>query len=269
MKPSVELNLLLILLEEYNLPVSKELASAISERFKDFPGSAPSSLSVSTPEDTTLDIDLPSNADVTAQNKYILQFCYRMLTHFSGALSPQENDICHLLLVENSREFAKEKHQTDEARVRQIFVRSIRKITKEFHRSLTEVDDLLSEINKLKTRNGLLEQRIKAGGAEKNDELRNKLQNLCYPATKLLTQPISDYPFSSRTINSLLAAKKETMKDFLTLSKNDLLSLKGLGKRGIQEMEAYFSRYNLSFGMTYYDIVSALYQFNKDNFPSD
>ena len=55
----------------------------------------------------------------------------------------------------------------------------------------------------------------------------------------LTDMKIRDLPFSSRTRNALLYAKIETFNDIISKSKSDLSKIRGLGKKGIEEIEDF------------------------------
>jgi DNA-directed RNA polymerase subunit alpha len=77
---------------------------------------------------------------------------------------------------------------------------------------------------------------------ERNPE-SNKLSSV-------LARPIADLELSVRAKNCLDGANVQTLKDLVTLSENDVMNLKNLGKTSLTEIKAKLAECGLSLGMT-------------------
>ena len=214
-----------------------------------------------------VDFDIPENADTTTRNKYILQFCYGMLSEYKDALDDRERDICNMLLVENRRRKASEEYQITEERVRQIYVKSIKKISNAHNSALQELKALRLENEELKRRNYLLEKEMKNTSNIDNVLSLQELENgLCYNAKRLLALPNAELPFSNRTSNILKAAKVEYFKDIPQLTLEEVQKFRNCGRKTITELREFMSKYSLDFGMTYEDIVICMSKFDDGDF---
>ena len=214
--------------------------------------------------------EIPDNADVTIQNKYILQFCYGILSDFSDALSSKEKDICEKLLVENARGRASDKYNLSRERIRQIFVKSVNKISTAYHDSMKKLRELKNENEEIKRRNYLLEQEIKnSKNLENVDSLQKRTSKLCFNARRLLDQPISNLPLSVRTVNSLRYARLGSLKEVVQLDKNELIKIKNFGMKSYVEMKDYLSKFNLEFGLSYNEIITRMSFFTDTDITSE
>ena len=100
MTPIEELDLLLTLIRKYDLPLSPILEYAVTEKKEENSSNMPveeeenddcSTTSESIEETGSsiiniTDFNIPENADTTTRNKYLMQFCYGILSEFKGAL---------------------------------------------------------------------------------------------------------------------------------------------------------------------------------------
>ena len=172
MTPIEELDLLLTLIRKYDLPLSPILEYAVTEKKEENTSDVPveveynedssdaseSNGETRPPSINIVDFDIPENADTTTRNKYLLQFCYGILFEFKDALTDREKGICNTLLVENRRRRASDEYHITEERVRQIFIKSIKKISHAHNSAMQELDALRKENEELKRRNYLLER---------------------------------------------------------------------------------------------------------------
>jgi hypothetical protein len=281
MTPVDELDLLLKLIRKYDLPLSPILEYAVTEKKEENSSNMPiieegnedslgTSESIEGTEATSInvvDFDIPENADTTTRNKYILQFCYGMLSEYKDALDDRERDICNMLLVENRRRKASEEYQITEERVRQIYVKSIKKISNAHNSALQELKALRLENEELKRRNYLLEKEMKNTSNIDNVLSLQELENgLCYNAKRLLALPNAELPFSNRTSNILKAAKVEYFKDIPQLTLEEVQKFRNCGRKTITELREFMSKYSLDFGMTYEDIVICMSKFDDGDF---
>ncbi|HUR26629.1 MAG TPA: DNA-directed RNA polymerase subunit alpha [Planctomycetota bacterium] len=68
--------------------------------------------------------------------------------------------------------------------------------------------------------------------------------------SSMLARPIADLELSVRAKNCLDGANVQTLKDLVTLSENDVMNLKNLGKTSLTEIKAKLAECGLSLGMT-------------------
>jgi DNA-directed RNA polymerase subunit alpha len=68
--------------------------------------------------------------------------------------------------------------------------------------------------------------------------------------SSMLARPIADLELSVRAKNCLDGANVQTLKDLVTLSENDVMNLKNLGKTSLTEIKAKLAEVGLSLGMT-------------------
>ena len=283
MTPIEELDLLLKIIRKYDLPLSPILEYAVTEKKEEntsyipveveennissntdesFEGTEPTNINI-------VDFDIPDNADTTTRNKYILQFCYGILSEYKDALDDRERDICNSLLVENRRRRASEEYQITEERVRQIYVKSIKKISHAHNSAMQELKALRQENEELKRRNYLLEKEMKnASNLDNVLSLQELEDSLCNNAKRLLIQPNAELPFSNRTTNILRTAKVEYFKDIPQLTLEEVQKFKNCGKKTIKELREFMSKYSLDFGMTYKDILYCMSKFVDGDFES-
>lgn len=281
MTPIEELDLLLTLIRKYDLPLSPILEYAVTEKKEENSSNMPveeeenddcSTTSESIEETgpsiiNITDFNIPENADTTTRNKYLMQFCYGILSEFKGALDDRERTICNTLLVENRRRKASEEYQITEERVRQIFVKSIKKISQAHNAAMQELEVLRKGNEELKRRNYLLEKELKnKSNLDKVLSLQELEDSLCYNAKRLLAQPNAELPFSNRTTNILRTAKIEYFKDIPQLTLEEVQKLRNCGRKTITELREFMSKYSLDFGMTYEGIVSCMSKFVDGDF---
>ena len=283
MTPIEELDLLLTLIRKYDLPLSPILEYAVTEKKEENASTAPVeeeenecfSESSESIEDTgsasinIVDFDIPENADTTTRNKYLMQFCYGILSEFKDALTDREKSICNTLLVENRRRRASDEYHITDERVRQIFIKSIKKISEAHKSAMQELEALRHENEELKRRNYLLEREMKkASNLDNVLSLQELEDSLCYNAKRLLAHPNAELPFSNRTTNILRAAKVEYFRDIPQLTLEEVQKFRNCGRKTITELREFMSKYSLDFGMTYEDIVICLSKFVDSDFDS-
>ena len=283
MTPIEELDLLLTIIRKYDLPLSPILEYAVTEKKEENASimtmEDEENVLFSTPSEPSEEIgsasinivgfDIPENADTTTRNKYLMQFCYGILSEFKDALTEREKGICNTLLVENRRRRASDEYHITEERVRQIFIKSIKKISHAHNSAMHELDALRKENEELKRRNYLLEREMKnASNLDNVLSLQELEDSLCYNAKRLLAQPNAELPFSNRTTNILRAAKVEHFKDIPQLTLEEVQKFRNCGRKTITELREFMSKYSLDFGMTYKDIVSCMSKYVDDDFDS-
>ncbi|MCB9914412.1 MAG: DNA-directed RNA polymerase subunit alpha [Planctomycetes bacterium] len=83
------------------------------------------------------------------------------------------------------------------------------------------------------------------GSSEFNESNRESTQ-----LAKMLEAPISDLELSVRARNCLDGANMRTLYDLVTMSENEVMNLKNLGKTSLTEIKAKLSERGLSLGMT-------------------
>lgn len=283
MTPIEELDLLLTLIRKYDLPLSPILEYAVTEKKEENASTSPFAEDeendyVDTPEHVIekepdnvniVDFNIPENADTTTRNKYLMQFCYGILSEFKDALTDREKEICNMLLVENSRRRASDEYQITEERVRQIYVKSIKKISHAHKSAMQELEALRKENEELKSRNYLLETEMRNSSNLDNVlSLQELEENLCYNAKRLLAFYTEYLPFSNRTTNVLRAAKVEYFKDIPQLTLEQVQKFRNCGRKTITELREFMSKYSLDFGMTYEGIITRMSKYVDDDFDS-
>jgi DNA-directed RNA polymerase subunit alpha len=67
--------------------------------------------------------------------------------------------------------------------------------------------------------------------------------------TGMLSRPIADLELSVRARNCLDGANIQTLRDLVTLSENEVMNLKNLGKTSLTEIKAKLEEYGLALGM--------------------
>ncbi len=65
----------------------------------------------------------------------------------------------------------------------------------------------------------------------------------------ILSRPIADLALSVRARNCLDGANIQTLRDLVTLSENDVMNLKNLGKTSLSEIKSKLAEHGLSLGM--------------------
>lgn len=284
MAPIKELELLLTLIRKYDLPLSPILEYAISEKKEenasnlsieddegDSAGGSSEQVAGDEPKDCVrvVDFDIPENADTTTRNKYLMQFCYRILSDYKNALTDREKDICNMLLVENARRRASEEYRLTEERVRQIFVKSINKISLAHESAMHELEALRKENEELKRKNYLLEKEMTNSSNIDNVLSIQELENsLCNNAKRLLAHPNECFPFSNRTANVLRAANVMYFREIPQLTFEQVKRFRNCGRKTIAELKDFMSKYSLDFGMTYESIISHLSKYVDEDFES-
>lgn len=284
MTPIEELDLLLKIIRKYDLPLSPILEYAVTEKKEENTSNMPieeeeenkdSSCRDETVEETestdinVVDFDIPENADTTTSNKYLMQFCYGILSEYKDALDDREKRICNMLLVENRRRRASEEYRITEERVRQIYVTSIKKISHAHNSAMQELKALRQENEALKRRIYLLEMEMKNKYSLDNvHSLQELEESLCDNAKRLLALPNVELQFSNRTTNILRAAKVEYFRDIPQLTLEEVQRFRNCGRKTITELRDFMARYSLDFGMTYEDIVFCMSKFVDGDFDS-
>jgi DNA-directed RNA polymerase subunit alpha len=68
-----------------------------------------------------------------------------------------------------------------------------------------------------------------------------------------LSRPIDDFGLSVRSLNSLKNSNIRTLKDLVEFSEEDLLKVKNVGEKAVQEIAELLKREQLNFGMAFED----------------
>ena len=69
-----------------------------------------------------------------------------------------------------------------------------------------------------------------------------------------LSQPIDDFGLSVRSLNSLKNSNIRTLRDLVEFSEEDLLKVKNVGEKAVQEIADLLKREQLNFGMAFDDL---------------
>lgn len=107
-------------------------------------------------------------------SRYVVYFCGTVLTHYQEVLSESELIVCQLLLKGQSIQSASKTLGLSGERVRQIFLKSIRKISRKYEEKVAEMEALREENTKLKHRNFFLENEALSEQSLKNVESQMK-----------------------------------------------------------------------------------------------
>ena len=67
---------------------------------------------------------------------------------------------------------------------------------------------------------------------------------------RMLDRPISDLELSVRARNCLDSANLQTFRDLVSMSENEVMKLKNLGKTSLTEIKSRLAERGLSLGMT-------------------
>ena len=100
-----------------------------------------------------------------------------------------------------------------------------------------------------------------------NENLVKLEQNLCLRAQRLLNQPVDNFPFSVRTINSLKAANLNCIKEVAALTSQEVRCLDGIGIKSFIELENFLMKFKLTFGMSHYDMITRLSSLSNKDIP--
>lgn len=276
-----ELNLLLRIIHKYNLPLSPILEYAVNEKKEENEYAENRQEEIQNISTTFIDdgyvqinnsfsvedIEIPEDADITTRNKYLLQFCYGIFSKFEEVLNDREKDICKMLLVKNSRKKAAEEYRITEERVRQIYLKCIKKISHAYKSTPQKIDKLKQEIEELKRRNYILEKALAdSSSLEKVQSLQGLEDRLCNNAKRLLGLRCEYLPFSKRTLNVLTTANIEFFREIPQLSIERVLKFRNCGKKTRTELREFLYKYSLEFGLTYNEVVSRLVKYYDDDF---
>ncbi len=71
------------------------------------------------------------------------------------------------------------------------------------------------------------------------------------PLSELLARPIDDCGLSVRSINSLKNSSISTLRDLVSVTRDDLLKVKNVGEKAVTEIEEMLARESLGFGMKF------------------
>lgn len=258
MTPIEELNMLLALLWKYDLPLDSDLETAINQKKVNEGGEANEN-----------SLKVPSNAVNAKQNRYILQFCYCMLTNFKDALSDRDRKICEMHLFGEGRLKASEKYDLTEERIRQLFNRSIQRISKSFQKTMNELLDLRADNSDLRRKIFLLENEIKKTNIlEKVHFLEYEEKQLCNSAFVLLDTPIKNLQLSKRALNVLLANNVAVFREIPQLSLETLVHSPQCGRKTVTELRQFLSKFSLEFDMNYEDVVFRLMKYKDEDIKS-
>lgn len=210
------------------------------------------------------------DVDITELNSNILLFCSGILTQFQDVLDVRERDICKYLLEGRSRTWVCENYSISRERVRQIFFKSIKKISKAYEEVLQKIEETTKENEILKHRNFILENELMSSQAKESlNGLLGQEQSLCANAVRLLDVPVRYLPLSAQVINVLEAANTLTFKEIPLLTIEQLYRIKKCGNKTIYDIKNYLGRFDLELGMFYDDVVAKLAKLSDDDISSD
>lgn len=146
-----------------------------------------------------------------------------------------------------------DQRQLTSGRIKQVFQKGIRRL----NHFLSQIDEKLGHYNKVIENHADLEKRV--AKYEKEEELRKTKKNIIesFPPEiqKLLQTKIEDADLSARVKNICQKGDVfgrniiETMADLVKLTPKELLKFRNCGKNSIAEIEEFFSKTGLKWGM--------------------
>lgn len=211
-----------------------------------------------------------TDVDITELNSNILQFCSGIITQFQDVLDVRERDICKYLLEGRSRTWVCENYSISRERVRQIFFKSIRKISKAYDEVLQKIEETTKENEALRHRNFVLENELMSSQAKESLKgLLGQEQSLCTNVVRLLDVPVRYLLLSARAINVLEAANALTFKEIPLLTIEQLYRIKKCGDKTIYDIKNYLAKFDLELGMFYDDVVAKLAKLSNEEISSD
>lgn len=206
------------------------------------------------------------DVDITKQNKFILQFCSSILCQYQEVLDDREKIICQQLLEGRSKEWVAKTLFLSNERVRQIFHKSIKKISAAHEDDLQKLEKITQENEELRHRNFYLENEVMtAQMREKVNGLLDKEQSLCLNAIRLLDVPVRFLCLSARAINVLESANVLTFKEIPVLTTEQLYRINNCGSKTIFDIKEYLSKFSLKLGMLYEDVITQLAKLSNDD----
>ena len=174
----------------------------------------------------------------------------------SGILKEREGNILLARLRGESDDDLAVRYGITCERIRQISEKAIRKSYE-----LKGLKERMERIAKLEAENDSLKRSV----AEMKEQFfteSSRVDEVIFDEgmLKLLRSKLTDYPFSSRTINCLATYKTETpngnsrkpiktVYDLCTKSKSDLLNQRFFGKKSLQELDDFLHKHGLKWDM--------------------
>ena len=154
-------------------------------------------------------------------------------------ISERELELLFMMFRGETFDEAGKKLQLTRERVRQIWIKILRKLVTA--RNLIELRD--AEISSLKLTIQKLQGKL-------DDNRFDSTPQGIKDNIDLLLEPISALHFSTRTERGLYYANINTVWDLVQCRRNDLRAARSMGQKSIEEIEQWLAEHNLSFEMT-------------------
>ena len=188
-----------------------------------------------------------------------------------GVIYARERDVLIMMIEEKDFSVVAEKMGLTRERVRQIFVKAVRKSS-----ILTALRDKMDECDKVKTENSMLRATLSVYEKELDAYRMAKVERELMDAEnskseflmrdslcKLLCARVADQDFSVRALNCLFAADIKTIGDLARMEEASLLRMRNFGKRTLGELKKFLEDRGLSFGMDVDNIFRERYALLK------
>ena len=125
-------------------------------------------------------------------------------------------------------------------RISQLFYRAVQRVNTRFETVLAQYEnaiDLQAEVNLLKAKLQHYEQK------------ENKVLALPEEVREMLFKEIESFGFSSRMVNICVAHDIEILADLVKLKKKEFCGFRNTGNLTVKEVDAFFTKHGLSWGM--------------------
>lgn len=200
-----------------------------------------------------------SYEEVGELNRNLISFCGHILVNYQDVLNDRELFVCQLLIKGQSLLSVSKTLGLSKELVRLIFLKAIRKIKAAYHETIKEMAMLKEQNEALKIRNQILENELLSEQSLKEAEtVQSQQQALCRNARRLLNTPIDSLPLPPRVKNVLSSANITHFSDIPQFSIDNFYKMRNCGRKTIEELQAYLSKFSLEMGMTYDEIVARL-----------
>lgn len=267
MKEQDELKQILELIRKFNLPLSPILEYAIKEKIEEF-----QQINIANGDEEVNDLQDKDDANtcyhdndagILSQNNNIKWFCLSILSCVEDEMDKRNYQILLDKLNGDSLSEIASRLQLTRERVRQIVV----KATKQVKELLTEQHNRLATVSKenikLKVQADLLREdiaRMKAllpkDAIEGNN---NGEKDLDDALVELLETPISETNLPVRAVNVFNRINISKFADIPQIgSSQQLFNIKNSGKKTVHDVLLMLKDFNLTFGMSYNEIVDVL-----------
>lgn len=204
------------------------------------------------------DIDINnSDADDISLNKVITNFCLTVSSCFIGQIDDRNFRIVRDTLMGFSQNTIASRYGLTSERIRQIVKITISRIEELQIKEHQDLIDIKAENLKLNVQRNLLKERnIKF---EEQLKEQHSVQELSKELIGLLETPVVELNLSVRAINAL---ERMGIKKFAEIpqisSAAKIINVKNSGRKTVHDIFTMLNDFELSFGMTYQEIIDVL-----------